>query len=126
MLYVESRKSLEGKRGKKLLFCRVPIKNTRQQHHFAECQKKTLDKNISLPSVNKNTRQTLSLSRQGGAPNGRHMAAARPAHVPILCRVSVFAECFRVVCRVFFIRHSVKLGFAKCYMFTECFIQNTR
>ena len=36
----------------KLLFCRVPIKNTRQQHHFAECQK-TLGKNISLPSVNK-------------------------------------------------------------------------
>ena len=51
MLYVESRKSLEGKRGKKLLFCRVPIKNTRQQHHFAECQK-TLGKNISLLSVN--------------------------------------------------------------------------
>ena len=53
MLYVESRKSLEGRRGKKLLFYRVPIKNTRHQHYFAECQTKTLGKNISLPSVNK-------------------------------------------------------------------------
>ena len=34
-----------------LLFCQVPLKNTRQQHYFAECKQKTLGKNISLPSV---------------------------------------------------------------------------
>ena len=39
MLYVDSRKSLEGRREKKLLFYRVPLK--------------TLGNNITLPSVNK-------------------------------------------------------------------------
>ena len=53
MLYVDSRKSLEGSREKKLLFYRVPLKNTRQQHYFAECKQKTLDKIINLPSVKK-------------------------------------------------------------------------
>ena len=53
MLYVESRKSLEGRREKKLLFYRVPLKNTRQKHYFAECKLKTLGKTISLPSVKK-------------------------------------------------------------------------
>ena len=39
MLYVDSRKRLEGRSKKKLLFCRVPLK--------------TLGNNITLPSVNK-------------------------------------------------------------------------
>ena len=38
---------------KKLLFCRVPLKNTRQPHYFAECKQKTLGKSINLPSVKK-------------------------------------------------------------------------
>ena len=133
----------------------MPIKNTRQTHCFAECQTKTLGKNISLPSVNKkhsattsfcrvsnkNTRQKyqvaecqpktygkpwlcrVSLTDTRQSSNGRAAhptAVTRPPHVPVLCRVSVFAECFVVVCQVFFIRHSAKLRFAECYMFAEC------
>ena len=36
-----------------ILFYRVPLKNTRQQHYFAECKQKTLGKIINLPSVKK-------------------------------------------------------------------------
>ena len=51
MLYVESRKSLEGRREKHFIILPSAIKNTRQKHYFAECKQKTLGKNISLPSV---------------------------------------------------------------------------
>ena len=132
MLYVDSRKSLEGRREKNIIILPSATKKHSQQHYFVECKQKTLGKIINLPSVKKKThgipclcRVSLTDTRQSSNGRAAHPTAVTwPSHAQrtclYFCRVSMFAECFGVVCRVFFIWHSVKLGFAECYMFVEC------
>jgi len=62
MLYVESRKSLEGRRGKKIII--LPSANKKHSATTSVCRvpKKTLGKNISLPSVNKKHSANLSFA----------------------------------------------------------------
>ena len=51
-MYEDCRKSLEVKSEKNMV-CRVSKNDTRQRSLFAECQEKTLGKEVGLPSVKK-------------------------------------------------------------------------
>ena len=84
MLYVDGRKSLEGREENKFYICWVLGKNTRQTYNFTECWIETLGKLIILPSVFQNTRQSCIFA------NARH-AVRRPSHMPVTWYD--FAEC---------------------------------
>ena len=92
MLYVDSRKSFKIRREKKLI--------------YLPSAKKTLGKIISLPSAKEKHSANLLLRRvpltdTRQTPNGRH-TSWRMSTWQFFAECLCFAECFFLVCRVFF------------------------
>ena len=110
MLYVDGRKSLEGRRGKKFWLCRMLGKNTRQTYHFVECCGKTLGK-VAL------------LLTTGTPSDGRRTCRSRDSILPSVnllpSVVLLFAECL--------ILYTWQIGFITEYnMYAECLLHYTR
>ena len=101
MLYVESRKSFEGKREKIV-------------QALARANKKTLGKIITLPSaITKHSANNVFAEchyRTLGKVLTAGRSSWRPLHGRRTCwyfaECLMFAECFFIICRVFTLRHS--------------------